>query len=125
MTTQVWWFVARATGIVGWALLAAAVILGLLLSTRLARGRPTPAWLLDMHRFLGGAAVSFTALHLGGLVADSYVHFGLADLWCRWPRRGAPGRWPSVSYRSTCWWQSSSRRCSCAVYRGVSGVAST
>ena len=80
MTTQVWWFVARATGIVGWALLAAAVILGLLLSTRLARGRPTPAWLLDMHRFLGGAAVSFTALHLGGLVADSYVHFGLADL---------------------------------------------
>jgi predicted ferric reductase len=80
MTTQLWWYVARATGIVGWAMLAAAVIWGLLLSTRLARGRPTPAWLLDMHRFLGGAAVIFTLLHLTGLVADTYVHFGPADM---------------------------------------------
>ena len=80
MTTQLWWHVARATGIVAWALLASSVIVGLLLSTRLTRGRPTPAWLTDMHRFLGGTAVVFTLLHVGGLVADTYVHFGLADL---------------------------------------------
>jgi len=80
VTTQLWWHVARATGIVAWALLASSVIVGLLLSTRLTRGRPTPAWLTDMHRFLGGTAVVFTLLHVGGLVADTYVHFGLADL---------------------------------------------
>jgi predicted ferric reductase len=80
MRAQLWWDVARATGVVGWALLAAAVIWGLLLSTRVVRGRPTPAWLLDMHRFLGGAAVIFTSLHITGLVADTYVHFGAADL---------------------------------------------
>jgi predicted ferric reductase len=80
MSPQAWWYVARATGIVGWALLASSVIWGLLLSTRLARGRLTPAWLLDLHRFLGGAAVTLTLLHVTGLVADSYVHFGLIDL---------------------------------------------
>lgn len=80
MTSQVWWHVARGTGIVAWALLAASVVAGLALSTRISGGRPTPAWLTDMHRFLGGAAVTMTALHLAGLVADSYVHFDLADL---------------------------------------------
>jgi predicted ferric reductase len=80
MTTQLSWYIARASGIVAWALLAAAVIWGLLLSTRLARGRPGPAWLLDLHRFLGAAAVTFTGLHLAGLVADNYVYFGTADL---------------------------------------------
>ncbi len=91
MNPQLWWYVARATGIVAWALLAASVIWGLLLSTRLARGRPTPAWLLDLHRFLGGAAVAFTALHLGGLVADGYVHFGVADLLVPYASAWKPG----------------------------------
>lgn len=80
MHSQLWWFLARSTGFVAWGLLTASVIWGLLLSTRLTRGRPTPAWLTDLHRFLGGAAVIFTALHVGGLVADSYTHFGVTDL---------------------------------------------
>jgi predicted ferric reductase len=91
MNPQLWWYVARATGIVAWALLAASVIWGLLLSTRLARGRPTPAWLLDLHRFLGGSAVAFTALHLVGLVADNYVHFGLVDLLLPYASSWKPG----------------------------------
>ncbi|HEX5946844.1 MAG TPA: ferric reductase-like transmembrane domain-containing protein [Acidimicrobiales bacterium] len=91
MNPQVWWYIARATGIVAWALLAASVIWGLLLSTRLARGRPTPAWLLDLHRFLGGSAVVFTFLHLAGLVADDYVDFGLADLLVPYASGWKPG----------------------------------
>src|SRR5690606_23931387 len=46
---QLAWYVARSTGIVAWAVLTASVVWGLLLSTRLARGRPTPAWLTDLH----------------------------------------------------------------------------
>jgi predicted ferric reductase len=80
MTSQVWWYAARATGLVAWALLAASVIAGLIVSTRLARRRPTPAWSLDIHRFLGGLALAFTLLHMAGLVADSYVEFALVDL---------------------------------------------
>lgn len=91
MSPQVWWYIARATGIVAWALLAASVIWGLLLSTRLARGRPTPAWLLDLHRFLGGSAVAFTALHLTGLVADNYIDFGLVDLLVPYASGWKPG----------------------------------
>jgi predicted ferric reductase len=77
---QLWWYLARATGIVAWALVAASVLWGLVVSTRFVRARGAPRWFLDLHRFLGGLSVTFVALHLGTLVADSYVHFGLADV---------------------------------------------
>jgi predicted ferric reductase len=79
MTTHLWWYTARGAGIVAWVVATAAVVLGLLLSGRFGR-RPKPAWLLDLHRFLGGLVVVFLGLHLGALVADSTVHFGVADL---------------------------------------------
>ena len=56
------------------------MISGLLFSARLVKGHPTPAWQLDLHRFLGGSALVLTVLHLAGLIADSYVQFDLADL---------------------------------------------
>ena len=33
-----------------------------------------------MHRYLGGSSVAFTAIHVAGLVADSFVHFGPAEI---------------------------------------------
>jgi len=80
MHTTLLWYTARAAGIVTWALLAASVLWGLALSTRVFRGRPRPAWLLDLHRFLGGAAVVFLAVHIVTIVFDSYVHFGLVEV---------------------------------------------
>lgn len=79
MQSQVWWDVARAGGIVAWTLAALAVIGGLLLSTRLFR-RPPPAWMLDVHRFLGALAVAFLGVHIVGLLADQFVGFGPADV---------------------------------------------
>ena len=40
---------------------------------------------------LGGLAVMFTAIHLAALVADSYVHFGLADLTVPFASSWQPG----------------------------------
>jgi hypothetical protein len=80
MNPQLWWYVARSSGLVAWALLSAAVVCGLLVSTHAKGGRPTKAWSLDLHRFLAGASVIFTGLHLAGLVADSTVHFGPTEL---------------------------------------------
>ena len=80
MNEQLWWYVARSSGIVAWALLAGSVVWGLALSTKITNGRPKPNWLLDLHRFLGGLALVFTGIHLGSLVLDSYVDFGLTDL---------------------------------------------
>jgi DMSO/TMAO reductase YedYZ heme-binding membrane subunit len=80
MTPKLWWYAARASGIVAWALAAASVIWGLLLSTRAARGLAKPAWLLDLHRYLGALTLAAVAVHMSALVADSFVPFGLADL---------------------------------------------
>src|SRR5262252_7642105 len=73
------WYVARSAGLVAWALLSASVIWGLLMSTR-ARAfghRPRPAWMLDLHRWLGGLASIFVAVHVLAILVDSYVHFTL------------------------------------------------
>jgi hypothetical protein len=64
MSSQVFWFTARASGIVAWGLAAASVVWGLALSTRLLGRRPRPAWLLDLHRYLGGLALAFTGVHV-------------------------------------------------------------
>jgi DMSO/TMAO reductase YedYZ heme-binding membrane subunit len=80
MNTQLWWHVARASGITAWAMSAAAVLWGLALSGRTMGTRAKAPWLLDLHRFLGTLTLVFVGVHLGGLAADNYVHFGLADL---------------------------------------------
>lgn len=85
MNEQLWWYIARSTGIVAWALLAASVVWGLTISTNRLGGavlgtRARPNWLLDLHRFLGGLAVVFTGVHLVALVFDTHVDFGLTEL---------------------------------------------
>ncbi len=80
MKSQLWWYTARAGGIVAWALLAVTVVWGLLLSSRLLGRRISGPKLLDLHRYLGGLAVVFTGVHLVGLVLDSFVDFGIVDL---------------------------------------------
>jgi methionine sulfoxide reductase heme-binding subunit len=80
MATELWWYVARSGGILAWVMLSASVIWGLLVSTRALGRRPRPAWLLDLHRFLGACAVVFSAIHVIAIVADSYVHFGISDV---------------------------------------------
>lgn len=78
--SRLWWYVARSSGLVAWALLAASTLWGLALTTRAFAGRASPRWLLDLHRWLGGLSVVFVGLHLATIAGDSYVHFGLADL---------------------------------------------
>ena len=91
MNPHLWWYVARASGITAWALLCASVVFGLWVSIRLTRKRIKPAWVLDLHRFLGGLALVFTAVHLGGLVADGYVHFGISELFVPFASAWKPG----------------------------------
>ena len=91
MNQQIWWYTARSSGIIALAILTASVLWGLLYSTRILNGRPSPKWLLDLHRFLGGLAVTFTAVHLVGLVADSYVHFAWSELFVPMASTWQPG----------------------------------
>ena len=80
MDEKLWWYLARAGGLTAWWLLCVAVLWGLLLSTRVLGDRSKPAWLLDLHRMLGGLAVVFTAMHLVGLYLDTWASFTLRQL---------------------------------------------
>ncbi|NIJ12517.1 ferredoxin-NADP reductase [Saccharomonospora amisosensis] len=79
MSPQLWWYLARAGGLVAWALLTLTVTWGLLLRTRLVPA-VHPRALLEWHRFIAGLAVAFTAAHLTGILADSYITFGPSDV---------------------------------------------
>ena len=78
--TSLWWYIARSSGIVAWALLALSVLWGLALSTRALGRRPKANWLLDLHRFLGGLAVAFVAVHLVGLALDPWIEIGISQM---------------------------------------------
>jgi predicted ferric reductase len=91
LNEKFWWYLSRSSGLVAWLILAAAVIWGLLLSTRILQDRRRPAWLLDLHRWLGGLSVVFTGLHLVGLVLDEYVVFGWRELFVPMASEWQPG----------------------------------
>lgn len=85
----VWWYVARASGLLAWALLAASVIGGLLLGTQLARGR-TRRWTQGVHEFLGPLAVVFTVIHLSSVLASDQLRIGVQELIVPFVRPGNP-----------------------------------
>ena len=80
MTEQFWWYVARASGMVAAVLLVLTLIWGLLITTKLIDRRGLPAWLTDLHRYLGGLSVVFIAVHMVSLVFDNYLVFSWSDL---------------------------------------------
>jgi predicted ferric reductase len=78
--SRTWWWVTRAAGIVALTLMAAAVTWGLLASTKLIRRKGLPAWILDLHRYLGTLTIVFVAIHVAAVWLDSFVPFDLRQL---------------------------------------------
>jgi DMSO/TMAO reductase YedYZ heme-binding membrane subunit len=74
------WYVSRASGLVSWALLSGSVLWGLFLSTRTLNKSAPPAWLLALHRHLGGLAVVFVLVHSGALLFDGYAPFTVEQI---------------------------------------------
>lgn len=77
---KLWWHVARSGGIVAWGLLAASVLLGLLLSSRVLGRRASAPWMLAVHRWVSGLALVFTGVHVAGLLLDDWVTFTWVDV---------------------------------------------
>lgn len=80
MNEQFWWFLSRSSGIVTWALLAATTLWGIFLSTRMLKPYDRPAWLRDLHTWLGTLTLLGTGLHIAAIMADSYVQFSVKDI---------------------------------------------
>jgi hypothetical protein len=91
MSSHVWWYTARAAGVVAWLLLTASVLWGIVLASGAFPRHRRPAWLLDLHRWLGGLTVGFVALHIVALVADSYSQFGVAEVLIPFASSWRPG----------------------------------
>ena len=80
MNGQLWWYLARAAGMVTLVVLVAGMVLGVLLSTRAMKPHDRPAWLLAMHRWFSTLVIAGTAIHVLALVADSYLTFGAMEI---------------------------------------------
>jgi DMSO/TMAO reductase YedYZ heme-binding membrane subunit len=80
MSSHLFWYVARAGGIVAWALVLASCTWGLLHALRAFGRRPSPSWMLSTHRYLSALAIAFVAVHVLSILADDFVHFSLADV---------------------------------------------
>jgi predicted ferric reductase len=80
MNPQLWWYFARASGMVAAVLLVASLVWGVLMATRALKPVDRPAWMLAMHRWFSGLAVTGVVIHIAALVADSYVHFGAKEI---------------------------------------------
>lgn len=91
MRPEVWWYVARSSGLVAWALVTASTCLGLAQSSRMLRGIAKAPWIIDLHRHLATLTVIFTAIHIGGLWADSFVEFGPLELFVPMASQWHPG----------------------------------
>ena len=73
------WLVARAAGLVAFALLTLAVTLGLALSTRLL-GNRRGKLLLGWHQTLMWTALAMLVLHMGALALDPVMRFGFVGV---------------------------------------------
>jgi ferredoxin-NADP reductase/DMSO/TMAO reductase YedYZ heme-binding membrane subunit len=77
---HIWWYISRASAVIGWALMTLSVVWGILLSTRVMRQIDNPGWLQDLHRYFGGAAIVMVSVHMLTLMLDGWLHLSLAEV---------------------------------------------
>lgn len=73
------WIIARAAGLVAFGLLTLSVWLGLAMSTRILGPRRQKA-LFGWHRTLVWTGLSMLGLHVGAVLLDPVLHFGLPSV---------------------------------------------
>lgn len=74
------WYLVRSSGLSLYLLLWISTVFGLGMTTGLFDRFPGRPLVLMLHRFSTELAYAALALHLFGLVLDSYVQYGIADL---------------------------------------------
>jgi DMSO/TMAO reductase YedYZ heme-binding membrane subunit len=77
MTT---WIVLRAAGIGAYLMLFASVAWGMVGTTSVMGKRVAKATAIAVHQLVATVAIVLLAVHLGGLLVDRFVPFGVADV---------------------------------------------
>jgi sulfoxide reductase heme-binding subunit YedZ len=78
-TTHIFWYLARSSGFLAYLFAWGSVVLGLLMTTRVA-DRIDRATQYILHRLLGLGSVVFLGVHLYTLFLDPWAKFSVADL---------------------------------------------
>ncbi len=81
--------ITRSTGIVAMALMVASLLWGFVFSSRATGKRLRPNWWLDLHNWLGGLALIFTAIHIAAALLDSGSGVAILDVFV--PGRSGDG----------------------------------
>jgi hypothetical protein len=74
------WILARASGLLAYALLTSSILAGIVLKARPFGAALKAATVTDLHRFLALLGLGFIVLHAAALVLDSSVHVSIAAL---------------------------------------------
>ena len=75
-TDKHFWYLSRASGVIAYALFWLAIVVGLLLSTRLCRYF-NAAKVFALHQYLSLLAVGFATFHAVILLADNYMNLNI------------------------------------------------
>lgn len=74
------WLIARASGFAAFAALSLDVIVGLVVSTRVADRRLARGQLIALHGWLSPVTLALVLAHAGILLADGYIRFDALDV---------------------------------------------
>ena len=80
MNSEIFWFLARASGITAYLLISASMIAGIVLKSRPFGAALKAPIALDVHRFITSLALAAIGVHGLALVADSTVEITFGDL---------------------------------------------
>ena len=80
ITEKTPWYFSRSAGTIGYFLMAASTIWGLLLSSKIFNKQIPAALSLALHNILSWLAILFTGMHALALLGDSYYTYSALDL---------------------------------------------
>ncbi len=77
---KAYWYLSRASAFVAYGLLWLSMMMGLLMTNKLARSWPGAAAAFDMHQYVGLLGLLFASFHALILLGDQYIGYTLPQL---------------------------------------------
>jgi methionine sulfoxide reductase heme-binding subunit len=79
-TVQIWWYVTRASGIIGYLLLWFSTVLGLAVTSKYMDAMLDRMFTYDFHQFISLLSIAFILLHIIVLTVDRYLPYSVAQI---------------------------------------------
>ncbi len=78
--TPAYWYMSRASALLGYFFIWASTLWGLLLSTKIVKSMFSSALIFSVHEFLSLLGLGFATFHAFILMGDRYINFTLGDI---------------------------------------------